>query len=38
MISYGTGTPVPKGFDQHEVPLSTKLLSLEKLFVLKLWR
>jgi arginase len=19
MISYGTGTPVPKGFDQHEV-------------------
>ena len=19
MISYGTGTPVPKGFDQHEI-------------------
>jgi arginase len=39
MISYGTGTPVPKGFDQHEViAIINKLLSLEKLFVLKLWR
>jgi arginase len=38
MISYGTGTPF-KGFDQHEViAIINKLLSLEKLFVLKLWR
>jgi arginase len=39
MISYGTGTPVLKDLiNMKWLPLSTKLLSLEKLFVLKLWK
>lgn len=31
MISYGTGTPVPKGFDQHEIiAIINKLLNSQK--------
>jgi arginase len=38
MISYGTGTPVPKGFDQHEVIAIIQIIKSRKVICLKLWR
>ncbi len=37
MISYGTGTPVPKGFDQHEViEIINRILETKKVTCLEL--
>jgi arginase len=38
MISYGTGTPVPKGFDHEVIAIINQIIKSRKVICLKLWR